>query len=380
MRAKATWMQPDALFDGTSIQPDMALCVEAGKVTRVAKAAPDLNAQKVAGIACPGFVDLQVNGGGNHLFNATPTPETILKIAAAHHALGTTRLLPTVITDEKSVLEQAVEASLVCKDARGILGIHIEGPHISAERRGTHAKRFIRPFDDHSLGLVRKLRDAGVRVVMTLAPEAATPAQVSQLSEMGAVVSIGHTDATADEARAMFKAGATCVTHLFNAMSPMLNRAPGVVGAAINSDAYCGIICDGMHVADEMVGLACRARPTPRRTFLVSDAMPTVGGNDHFDLYDTRIRLDNGKLINAEGSLAGAHVTMFQSVVRLVGKVGIPLADALAMATSIPLCALMQSEALENPLIGEDLADLLLIEKDLSSFSFAQDRLRATAA
>ena len=177
--------------------------------------------------------------------------------------------------------------------------------------------------DDATLAHVQRLRHAGIAVMITLAPEAVQPGQIAALAAMGAVVSLGHTDATAGATRAALAAGATCFTHLFNAMSPMLNRSPGVTGAGINSDAYAGIICDGHHVADEMVGLAIRARPIAERMFLVSDAMSTVGGSDRFLLYGEEVRLIGGRLVNAEGSLAGAHVTMAESVARLINVVGI---------------------------------------------------------
>jgi N-acetylglucosamine-6-phosphate deacetylase len=172
--------------------------------------------------------------------------------------------------------------------------------------------------------------------MIPLAPEAAQPDQVAALVETGAVVSIGHSDATAEATRDLLAAGASCFTHLFNAMSPMLNRSAGVTGACINSTAYAGIICDGIHVADEMVGLALRARPLPDRMFLVSDAMPTVGGPDHFGLYGDDIRLVNGRLVNAEGSLAGAHVTMAESLERLINVLGIPPDQALRMTSTVP--------------------------------------------
>ena len=178
------------------------------------------------------------------------------------------------------------------------------------------------------------------------------------------MVSLGHTDTTAEKTRAALAAGASCFTHLFNAMSPMLGRAPGVVGAAINSDAYTGIICDGIHVADEMVGLAIRARPLADKTFLVSDAMPTVGGSDRFDLYGKEIRLVDGRLVNAEGSLAGAHITMAQSVARLVTVVGVDLTAALRTAVTVPAQVIGRPDLAQ--IIGRDAADLLVLDESLA--------------
>jgi N-acetylglucosamine-6-phosphate deacetylase len=280
-KADLLWLCPDHLFDGERLLAAQALGLRDSVVEVVvpqAELSPRDAVQRVAGTLSPGFIDLQVNGGGGILLNNTPTPEALVAIAAAHRPLGTVALLPTVITDRAEVLGRAVEASLAAKGARGVIGLHIEGPHLSLPRRGTHDPAFVRPFEPATLAHVQRLRAAGIPVMITVAPESVTPEQIAALAATGAVVSLGHTDTDAETIRAALKAGATCFTHLFNAMSPMLNRAPGVTGAAINSTAYAGIICDGIHVADEMVGLAIRARPVPDRMFLVSDAMATVGG------------------------------------------------------------------------------------------------------
>lgn len=334
-----TWVCPGHLYDGRQLRAGRALGVSGGKVVALADAArlaDDAVRIDIAGIVTPGFVDLQVNGGGGLMVNANPTPQAMAGIAAAHHRLGTVAILPTVISDTPEILSRAVEAAIAAKGQKGIAGLHIEGPHISVPRRGTHAEHFIRPLDMATIGHVRRLREAGVPVMLTLAPEAATDAQIGELAALGAVVSVGHSDVSADRAEAAFVAGASAVTHLFNAMSPMENRAPGLTGAAINSEVFAGIICDGIHVDDRMVGLAFRARPVPNRMFLVSDAMPTVGGPDHFSLYGQDIARDGDRLVNSEGSLAGAHTTMAVGVARLVGVVGVDRETALRAAILVP--------------------------------------------
>lgn len=366
-KADLLWLCPDHLFDGERLLAAQALGLRDGVVQAVAPQA-DLATrdavQRVAGTLSPGFIDLQVNGGGGILLNNTPTPEALVAIAAAHRPLGTVALLPTVITDRAEVLGRAVEASLAAKGARGVIGLHIEGPHLSLPRRGTHDPAFVRPFEPATLAHVQRLRAAGIPVMITVAPESVTPEQIAALAATGAVVSLGHTDTDAETIRAALKAGATCFTHLFNAMSPMLNRAPGVTGAAINSTAYAGIICDGIHVADEMVGLAIRARPVPDRMFLVSDAMATVGGPDSFTLYGRTIRVQDGRLVNAEGSLAGAHVTMAQSLQRLISVVGVAPETALRMAVTVP-ARLMGQPALAR-VEGRPLGDLVRLGADWS--------------
>ena len=352
------WIAPDALFDGAHVHPGTGLRLSGGVVAEVGP--PPANARRIAGTVTPGYVDLQVNGGGGILLNQTPTADGMARIAAAHRTLGTVAILPTVITDAPDILPRVAHAALAARGAEGIAGLHIEGPHISVTRRGTHAERYVRPLDETTIRIVADLRGAGIPVMITVAPEAVAPGQIATLAATGAVVSLGHTDTDAATVRATLAEGARCFTHLFNAMSPMQNRAPGVTGAAINSDAFAGIICDGVHVDDTMVALAIRARPVPDRMFLVSDAMPTVAGPDRFDLYGAELRLRDGRLVNDEGSLAGAHVSMGESVARLVNVLGIAPEMALRMAVTVP-AALMGLPHLAT-LAGRAARDVLTLD------------------
>jgi N-acetylglucosamine-6-phosphate deacetylase len=361
------WLLPDAIFDGAQLRPGAALGIADGRsLTIVDTPPPGAAVRRVKGTLTPGFLDLQVNGGGDALLNNDQSVQALHCMAAAHRRFGTVGILPTVITDAPEVLSRAVDAILAAKAEpqpdRSLLGLHIEGPHLSIPRRGTHAAEYIRPFDATTLAHVQRLRAAGIFVKITVAPESTTPQDVARLAGLGAVVSIGHSDATADEVRALLDAGATSFTHLFNAMSPMLNRAPGVTGACINSTAYAGIICDGIHVADEMVGLAIRARPVPGRMVLVSDAMSTVGGSDHLRLYGRDVWLKDGRLVNAEGSLAGAHVTMAEGLHRLITVVGTSPETALDMAIAAPARLLARPDLATPEHRG--LADLLLLDAD----------------
>lgn len=359
------WLCPDQVFDGERLCAGLAVGFANGQVEQVIPAAalPETAARKrIAGTITPGFIDLQVNGGGDVLLNNDPTADGMRVIAAAHRRFGTVGILPTLITDTPEVLSRVVKAALAAKGSEGILGLHIEGPHISMARRGTHAPQFVRPLDDATIAHVDRLRAAGIVVMITLAPEAVCKGQIARLAATGAIVSIGHSDATAEVIEAAIAEGAQCFTHLFNAMSPMLNRAPGVTGAAINSTAYAGFICDGHHVADAMLALAIRARPVPDRMFLVSDAMSTVGGSDGFTLYGQQIRLVDGRLINAEGSLAGAHVTMAESVARLINHLDIAPEQALRMAVTNP-ARLIGAPALAR-IENRRAADLLVLGPD----------------
>lgn len=365
------WMLPKGVFDGQRLAQGLVLRLDDGVVSAVVERAevpPGVAVETSGDILAPGFIDLQVNGGGGILFNDQPTVQAIRDIAAAHRQFGTVGILPTVISDTPEILAAAVEAALSAHGEPGILGLHIEGPHLSEQRRGTHAARHLRPMDQSTLDHVQRLRQADIPVMITLAPEAVRRDQIEALAALGAVVSIGHSDATAEQTREALDAGARAGTHLFNAMSPMLNRSPGVVGALINSEAYTGIIVDGEHVAEEMIGLAIRARPVPDRMFLVSDAMPTIGGPDHFDLYGTEVHLKDGKLINAEGSLAGAHLTQAEGLHRLVNRIGIDPAAALRMAITIP-AGVMGLERLAD-VKGRPAADLVRLRDDLSFAGF----------
>lgn len=363
--ASSFWLCPDQVFDGRSLRAGLALRVEGGRVATLAPLAEvpaGAERRVLRGVLTPGYLDLQVNGGGDAQLNNAPTVEAMQTIAAAHRRFGTVGVMPTVITDAPEVLAFAVEAALEAQGAPGVLGLHIEGPHISLPRRGTHAAEWVRPMEAATLAHVARLRAAGVTVMITVAPEAVQKGQIAELAAMGAIVSLGHSDATAEAAEAALAEGARCFTHLYNAMSPMLNRAPGVTGAAINSSAWCGFICDGHHVADAMLGLAIRARPVAGRMFLVSDAMCTVGGSDRYQLYGQEIRLVGGRLVNAEGSLAGAHVTMAESVARLITVLGIAPEEALRMAVTVP------AEVIARPDLamveGRGVDDLLLLGAD----------------
>ena len=374
------WIIPDQLFDGETLRAGIAVLLAGGHVVDIQPAAtlpPATSARKVAGLLTPGFVDLQVNGGGDVLLNLNPTVAGMATMAAAHRRFGTVAILPTVITDAPEVLDRAAKAALAAKGQTGIIGLHIEGPHISVARRGTHAERFVRPLDDRTITIVQTLRRAAIPVKITLAPEAVQPGQIAALAATGAIVSIGHSDTTAAIVRLALAEGASCFTHLFNAMSPMLNRAAGVVGAAINSIACAGIICDGIHVADEMVGLAIRARPVRDTMFLVSDAMSTVGGSDHYTLYGQTVWLRDGRLVNSEGSLAGAHITMAQSVQRLINVVGVPAEVALRMAVTVPARLIGRPDL--ATIAGRAMADLVLLDAQFGASPFA-DHLALTKA
>ena len=287
-------------------------------------------------LACPAFVDLQVNGGGGVLFTNEPTPAALAAIAAAHRQGGTGAWLPTLLTSPPPIMEQAVEAVLTVYGEHGVAGMHIEGPHISPDFRGAHALDLIRRYDEHTQGLLRRLRERGIPVILTLAPERVAPGVVRELVAMGVKVSIGHSGADECQTREALAEGATLFTHLFNGMPPLRTKRAGMTGVALDSSAWCGVIADGWHIDDTMLRLAVRAKCSSGALFAVTDAMPTVHGPPVFELYGAKIALREGKLIDARGSLAGVHIDMIGTLRRLVRNVLLPLETALAMVTSIP--------------------------------------------
>jgi N-acetylglucosamine-6-phosphate deacetylase len=334
------WLRPAKVFDGLRLRAATALRIDSGRITAVAATsatdadtAPSLRSEC---IACPAFVDLQVNGGGGVLFNNEPTPEALVAIAAAHRKGGTGAWLPTLLTTSPEVMARAVAAVLAVYGQHGVAGMHIEGPHISPDYRGAHALEYIRPLDEHTWALLRRLRASDIPVILTLAPERLPRGALADLVALGVRVSIGHSGATEQQTRDALAAGASLFTHLFNGMPPLRTKQVGPAGVALDSSAWCGIIADGHHVADTMLRLAVRAKQGPGALFAVTDAMPTVHGPPEFQLYGATLRLHEGRLVDARGSLAGVHMDMIGTLRRLVREVGLPLETALAMVTSSP--------------------------------------------
>ena len=350
-----------ALHSGGELRPDTGIEVEGGIVRAIRPLGADTPDRHLA-LLLPRPSDLQVNGGGGTMLNADPTPEGFVRVAEAHRAVGTGAIMPTVITDEPTVMEEAARTALALRDDPRFLGLHCEGPHIAPARRGTHAERFIRPLDETTCALAEWLIEGDVRLKVTLAPERADPALLARLIASGALVSAGHSEAGEAAARAAFASGVGCVTHLFNAMEPMLSRAPGLAGAGLDAGVPAGIIADGHHVAWTMIRLAHRAQGHAGRLFAVSDAMATVNGPDTFDLYGRTIRLEGGRLVNDEGNLAGAHLSMAEALRNLIVHVGLTPEDAAIMTTDAPRAALgLAPQTLRE---GDAIDEWLAIDED----------------
>ncbi len=285
----------------------------------------------------PGFVDCQVNGGGDVLFNGDPSVEAIARIARAHHRFGTTGLLPTLLSSDIETMRAAIDAvdRAIAQGVPGVLGIHLEGPFLAAARKGVHDAGAFRAPSREEIELVCSLKHG--RTLLTFAPECVPVEVVRELSARGVIPCIGHSGASYAQARAALDAGARGFTHLFNAMTPMGSREPGVVGAALEDPAsWCGVILDGFHVhpAALRVALSAKARG---RIFLVTDAMPPVGGaNTRFELGERAIECHDGRCATADGTLAGSALDMAAAIRNTVDMVGESPAEAVRMASAYP--------------------------------------------
>lgn len=284
----------------------------------------------------PGFVDVQVNGGGGLLFNDDPSAATAIRMVEAHRAFGTTSLLPTLISDDLEKIEQAIRAidREVERNTPGIQGVHIEGPFLNVEKRGIHDKRKLRQLSDDAIAVLTSADHA--QVVVTLAPERARLEQIRHLVKRGVKVCMGHTNATFDETQEALAAGVSGFTHLFNAMPAMQSRDPGVIAAALESSAWCGVIIDGIHVHPAMLRLALRAK-SDRRLMLVTDAMPVVGADmDHFYFDNQRINVADGACLSENGTLAGAALSMIEAVKNSMTMLDLGIEEASRMASQNP--------------------------------------------
>lgn len=326
------------IFAGDRFVCDHSVIIDGAKIVSIVPAQQTPGDCKIYdlndAILAPGFIDTQVNGGGGRLFNDAPTVETIREIGLVHRQFGTTGFLPTLISDKLDIVEQAINAvdDAIEDGVPGVLGIHIEGPFLSTDRKGVHDPSKFRQLTADHIDLLTSLRRG--KTLITLAPENATPDLISLLTGKGVIVSAGHTNATYAMTRAALDSGVTGFTHLFNAMSPITNREPGVVGAALEDQhSWCGIIVDGRHVAPTLLKIALRCKPA-RKFMLVTDAMPSVGmANKSFTLQGRNITVRDGVCVSENGVLAGSDLEMSQAFRNAVSMLGVDTGEAINMAS-----------------------------------------------
>ena len=324
------------MFDGQNYGTDQVLSICDGVIVDI-----DDNITQVdmflQGLVVPGYIDLQVNGGGGALFNDAPSLSTIQTMMKAHSQYGTTAMLPTLITDNIEVMSKAADAiaMAIADKVPGILGIHFEGPHLSVAKKGAHVAQYIRPISEQEWGILSR-KDLG-QILVTLAPETVACEEIERMVSLGIKVSLGHSNADYNTAQMAINAGADGFTHLYNAMSPIQGRAPGVTGCALlNDEASCGLIVDGHHVDYASCQLALKTKPSGS-IYLVTDSMPPVGTADtEFNLVGKKVSLADGKLTSSTGELAGSVLDMATAVANTHRKIGLSLDESIRMASQYP--------------------------------------------
>ena len=356
------------IFDGTHMLEGRAVVIENGRIIAVPQER-DLGAgikrRALTGLLAPGFIDVQVNGGGGIMFNDMRNVEGLKIMAAAHRKYGTTGLLPTFITDTRERVAEAVEAMRAALFMRvpGVLGIHIEGPFINPARKGVHQADFMRPMEEADFDILTSLKEG--RTLVTLAPECNSMELIARLAAAGVLICAGHTASDYDTVMEACRNGLRGFTHLYNAMPPLAGREPGPVGAALdNRDTWCGIIVDGHHVSDAALRLAVAAKGT-ERMMLVTDAMAVTGTDMRtFELHGRTIYRREGKLATEDGTLAGSDLDMASAIRNSVERLGLGLPDVLRMASLVPATFLRLDHELGRIAPGYR-ANLVLLDEGL---------------
>ena len=328
------------LFNGIDFIEHKALLIDDQHIAGIVNedAIPtDFHVKKLdGGILSPGFIDLQVNGGGGKLFNNSPDKESLNTIISAHQYFGTTSIMPTVISDSLNILQKCTDTiSNEIDNNHSLLGIHIEGPFFNVKYRGVHQKQYINTINASYLNLFETLDK--FPVMLTLAPECISIKQLKHLKSLGFKILAGHTDANYDQLEEAVKYGLDGFTHLFNAMGQISAREPGVVGSAFDFDeTSASIIVDLHHVHPSLINLSFKQKPKGK-LFFVSDSMATINhGEPSFELYDEVVSESNGRIINSEGKLAGSSITQIDAIKNAYQKCSIPLESAISMATLYP--------------------------------------------
>lgn len=370
------------VLTSTGWQDDAAVLVESGRICWIGPAAQAPAAAEeielTDGVLAPGFIDLQVNGGGGVLLNDDCSAAAMRRIAAAHRRFGTTALLPTLISDTPEAMSAALAAAreAIAERVPGVLGLHLEGPFLSPERRGVHRAEHFRPIGTQERAAL--LSHGLPNLLLTLAPEAVEPQLLSELRAAGVHLSAGHSAANYEQAHAAFSAGIQGVTHLFNAMSPLSARAPGLLGAALlDANVWAGLIVDGHHLHAASLRLALHCKPG--RCYLVSDAMSPLGTSMEEFMLDGRcVQVRNGRLETEDGTLAGACIDLGTAVRVCLAQTGAALEEVLRMASTYPadFLGLRERGRIE---VGA-WADLVHLSPDLSARSTWVEGQRETCA
>ena len=359
------------LYTGAHVLPDHAVLISQGRIEAVLPAAElpaDVPQQDVRGLrVAPGLMDLQVYGGGGVLFSTHPTPATLARMEAVFRAQGTTHFVATMPTNSPALMLEALRAAHQYRAATpgtGLLGVHLEGPFINPLKKGAHQEEFIRPPDPAEIERWLAVGPGLLRLV-TMAPEVATPEAVARLRAAGVVLSAGHSAATFAEAQRGFRQGFAAATHLFNAMSALTSREPGLVGAAYDHPtARASIIADGLHC--DFAALRISHKLMGERLFLITDAVEESPEGAY------RFRRAGDRFVVVQGTLGGSALTMLQAVQNCVQQVDLPLAEALRMATLYPARVLGLDQQLGRIAPGYR-ASLTLFDEQLQAHGVVLD-------
>ena len=359
-----------AIFDGKILHDDSALLVRDGVVvdiSRVSNLGIEQEFKLPGGVITPGFVDLQANGGTGLMLGDADDIDDIIKICQAHRKLGTSGVLLTLISDSfassRRILELAQQAAHA--SVPGFLGLHLEGPHLSKSYKGAHPERHIRAMNAEDCQWLCQAAATLPTLMVTLAPEVSSPKQIQSLAQAGVIVSLGHSAADAKTTRAAFGAGASSVTHLFNAMQPLHHRQVGIIGVALaDPDVYVGLIADGVHVATEALQLAINAKKGLNKVFIVSDAMALVASElQQFHLHGRLVKRAQDRLQLEDGTLAGAALSLPECLAYLRKSVGVPLQQALAMLTSNPAQLIQRNQEIGTITVGTTSSNILHLDE-----------------
>ncbi|MEG3756218.1 N-acetylglucosamine-6-phosphate deacetylase [Psychromonas arctica] len=356
------------IYSPESVLTDHAVIIEGQLINAIVPAAElpstltkiDLQGQNLTA----GFIDLQLNGCGGVMFNGAESEQTLLTMQSANLKSGTTSFLPTFITDSDQGIKKALSATrqYMQTTSNEVLGLHLEGPYISQEKKGIHPAQWIRPAETEMINLI--FENADIVSQITVAPEEMPLQFIKQLNDAGIVVSLGHSNATYQQASLAIAQGASFATHLFNAMSPMTGREPGVVGAVYDHQIYAGIIVDGFHVAYENIRISKRLMGD--KLILVTDATAPAGADiEQFDFVGTEVYYKNGKCVGKDGTLGGSAVTMIESIQQCVEQVGIPLDEAVRMASYYPAKAISVDHKLGSIVAGK-VANLTIFDQQFN--------------
>lgn len=336
------------------------IVIDEGRIAGLTNTAPPDNCELIDGngaYVTPSFIDLQIYGSGGNLFSAYPTAETLRQMDADLISKGTTGFLACVATNSPEIVAQAITAAKEYRaDAKGFLGLHLEGPYLNPKRRGAHIEKYIKRA---TLDEVKRTVESaeGMIGMMTIAAELQDDDVLEYLVGQDIVLSLGHSDATFEQANAAYARGFKTTTHLFNAMPSIHHRQPNLPVAVLNhSTAMASIIADGQHVDFEILKMSCRLMGD--RLFLITDAVTECGvGPYQHQLY-------GDKFITPDGTLSGSNITLLNAVQNCVNHAGIPLDKALGMATDGPANLMGLRGKKGSLLIGAD-ADLLLLDENL---------------